>query len=289
LLAPATSEVACSGAKHRIEWRDGKLQLLDHDVEAEKTLAVLGSELPRCVGILEAWYGFEVDPFDPRMLVALLAEDVLSDRARTQVHTKYGIRATDTHSFKLAWSLGSHDKVRKMVDQARHFLALYTLPDDLRKRFALDFISRTIESWGKRGFKKRHFPAFELLVNLIAERSFRRTIKTISESLGIGVPVPVKWRVLDPGAPPHFSGLITRSTVRYETRLPISWLSNVWVRSMDVVDETFVLQAVEAENETLEALAVRWTAESADSFRASMSPARLKPSEDGWGLSWVSP
>lgn len=280
--------MACSGAKHRIEWRDGELQLLDHDVEAEKTLAVLGSELPRCVAILEAWHGFEVDPFDPRTLVALLAEDVLSDRARTQLHTKYGIRATDSHSFKLAWSLGSHDKVRKMVDQARHFLALYMLPDDLRKRLAHDFITRTIDNWGKRGFKKRHFPAFELLVNLIAERSFRRTIRNISESLGIGVPVPVKWRVLDPGAPPHFSGLITRSTVRYETRLPISWLTNVWVRSLEVVDDTLVLQAEESERGTLEALAVRWIAESPESFKARMAPARLERSEKGWELSWVS-
>lgn len=287
-MQPVTGEVSCGGAKHRIEWRSGDLTLLDHDVEAEETLSALGSELPRCVAILQAWSGFEVDQFDPRMLVALVAEEVLSERARTQVETKVGIRASDPHSFRLAWTLGPRANVRRMVDQARHFLALYELAPELRRRFAYDFVTRAELNWGKRGFKRRNFPAFELLLNLVAERSFRRTVKSLGESLGIGVPVPIKWGVLDPGAAPHFSGLITRSTVRYEPRLPISWLSNVWAREFAVVDDTFVLQVQDAEDEKLDAVAVRWAAESDDSFKARMAPAVLERERAGWSLSWTS-
>ncbi len=256
-------------------------------MEAERTLAALGSEAPACIRVMDAWSGFEVDPYDPRMLVALIAGDVLSDRTRTQLETKYGARAGDTRFFQLAWSLGSRTKVQKMLDQAKHFLVLYELPVALRKRFANDYLINAEKNWRSRGVKRKHFAALELLVNLVAERAFRQTVSSIGKSIGIGVPVPVKWGVLDPASPPHFSGIISRSTIRYETRLPVSWLSRVWVRDLAVVDETFVLDVKEGDARPLEGLAVKWVAESEESYKAKMAPALLEPRASGWSLSWA--
>ncbi|MBW3588783.1 MAG: hypothetical protein KY429_05140 [Actinobacteria bacterium] len=286
-LEAVTDTVGCLGGQHRIEWAEGTLRLLDHDVEAERALAALGSEPPTCVKVIDAWSGFEVDPYDPRMLVALIAGDALSERARTQLETKYGARAGDTRFFQLAWSLGSRTKVQKMLDQAKHFLVLYELPVSLRQRFAYDYLTNAEKKWRTKGFKRKHFAALELLLNLVAERAFRQTVLGVGKSIGIGVAVPMKWGVLDPGAPPHFSGLISRSTVRYETRLSISWLSRVWVRGLAVVDETFVLDVEKEEGERLKVLAIRWIPESPESYKARKAPAWLEPKTSGWSLSWI--
>ena len=53
---PAVSaEVACSGQKHRISWRRGKLKLEDHDLSAERTMMAFGGETPACLQTLTLW------------------------------------------------------------------------------------------------------------------------------------------------------------------------------------------------------------------------------------------
>lgn len=51
----ASAEVACSGQKHRITWRRGKLKLEHHDLSAERTMLAFGGETPACLQMLTLW------------------------------------------------------------------------------------------------------------------------------------------------------------------------------------------------------------------------------------------
>lgn len=54
-LDPVSVEIDCSGSRHRITWRRGKLIVEDHDVEAEAVLAALGGSACMCTTVLEGW------------------------------------------------------------------------------------------------------------------------------------------------------------------------------------------------------------------------------------------
>lgn len=66
-LAPQTAVVDCDGDEHRVTWRRGKLVLEDHDLTAERTMAVFGGEPCVCMRVLEMWrqqFGMPPDAFN---------------------------------------------------------------------------------------------------------------------------------------------------------------------------------------------------------------------------------
>ena len=54
-VEPATAVVACSGERHRVTWRRGKLKLEDHDLSAERTMLAFGGDTPACLQVLQLW------------------------------------------------------------------------------------------------------------------------------------------------------------------------------------------------------------------------------------------
>ena len=54
-VAPVTAMVPCSGERHRVTWRRGKIVLEDHDLTAERTMAAFGGEPCFCMLVLKAW------------------------------------------------------------------------------------------------------------------------------------------------------------------------------------------------------------------------------------------
>lgn len=54
-IPPATALVSCGGDEHRVTWRRGKLVLEDHDLEAERTMLLLGGEPCACLRVLHLW------------------------------------------------------------------------------------------------------------------------------------------------------------------------------------------------------------------------------------------
>ena len=54
-IAPIDIAVACTDVVHHGRFADGRLLLLDHDVDAERTMAALGGDVPPCVELAELW------------------------------------------------------------------------------------------------------------------------------------------------------------------------------------------------------------------------------------------
>ncbi|HET7487242.1 MAG TPA: hypothetical protein VFJ85_04890 [Acidimicrobiales bacterium] len=54
-MPPATAEVVCGGARHRVSWRRGKLKFEDHDLSAERAMLAFGGEAPECLQVLTLW------------------------------------------------------------------------------------------------------------------------------------------------------------------------------------------------------------------------------------------
>lgn len=54
-VPPATAIVDCGGERHRVTWRRGKIVLEDHDLDAERTLVLLGGAPCACLTVLDLW------------------------------------------------------------------------------------------------------------------------------------------------------------------------------------------------------------------------------------------
>ena len=52
---PVSVVVECSGTRHVVSWRRGKVVLEDHDLTAEEAAAALGAPRPACLELLRAW------------------------------------------------------------------------------------------------------------------------------------------------------------------------------------------------------------------------------------------
>jgi hypothetical protein len=55
-LPPVEAQVPCGAGAHAVRWEAGQLAIPAHpDAEAEKVLAALGADKPRCVEVAETW------------------------------------------------------------------------------------------------------------------------------------------------------------------------------------------------------------------------------------------
>jgi hypothetical protein len=55
-FGPADTSLRCGDVRHRLQWRDGTLQAVDHpDAEAELVLGALGGDTSPCLDLLAAW------------------------------------------------------------------------------------------------------------------------------------------------------------------------------------------------------------------------------------------
>jgi len=54
-IPEVTATVDCGGESHAVVWRRGKVVLLAHDLDAERTMLIFGGELCRCMKVLEMW------------------------------------------------------------------------------------------------------------------------------------------------------------------------------------------------------------------------------------------
>ena len=72
-VPPASAEVACSGEKHRISWRRGKIKLEHHDLAAERTMQAFGGETPACLQTLTLWRNLHSWAMSTQLLNAMQA------------------------------------------------------------------------------------------------------------------------------------------------------------------------------------------------------------------------
>jgi hypothetical protein len=54
-IPEAIATIDCGGESHAVAWRRGKLVLLAHDLDAERTMLIFGGELCQCMKVLEMW------------------------------------------------------------------------------------------------------------------------------------------------------------------------------------------------------------------------------------------
>ena len=54
-VPPVTALVECSGERHRVTWRRGKVVLENHDLTAETAMLAFGGKPFACLGVLKRW------------------------------------------------------------------------------------------------------------------------------------------------------------------------------------------------------------------------------------------
>ena len=59
--------VACTDAVHRARFIHGRLELADHDADAERAMAALGGDIPACVELLQLWHAAVATVADGQM------------------------------------------------------------------------------------------------------------------------------------------------------------------------------------------------------------------------------
>jgi hypothetical protein len=211
-----TVSIDDDGARHRITWRRGSLYLLDHDLDAERTLAGLGGARPLCVEIADAWRASLTDPeilslvcgrWNPRADLANVRSMARSSRARVPMVERWP---------------GAGDALyrRKIVAN---------LPAPLRIAFVVTAVDAIERSWiaGVR----------------LEPRSFRDLLEPlVIRHLPPGARHAVRARIASPAEP---APMINHDRSGVEIVLPLRWLSDVWAhRLQKSVDGGLVLEVL---------------------------------------------
>lgn len=201
-------EVPCSGATHRVRWKRGKVELVDHDLRSESALHALGGDVPACLDVLQSWRD------------VCRAEKPVSPWAQP---TQFGFHTASTLS-----STGAVER------------AFRSLPDQLRRRLAVATLRRCERAW-RRGDLA---PAMEAQLHRHLSHSVAEALKTIlavARNAGIRTEVQLAVHAAPVGTEPSLDVSVQRTKMRVEATLPLTWLIDVWGAGAGAVDGHLVL------------------------------------------------
>jgi hypothetical protein len=227
-IAPVTTDVACSGARHEVRWEHGRLVLGAHpDVEAERALGALGGDVPACVRLRSAWSAWERDP-------------VLVTLGRRPGEAGLGFTPADAPP--VATTLHTPPLRRRPVDDSSgrrdELVLLLSLPVGFIDRLALTAMAAAAEAWTDPAFRDRH--GLRLGASLAA-RSAPALRRLAAPLAAPGEAIAVHCTP----APPHGRAAIsaerTASGLEVTASLPLDWLTRVWGPGLSEPDGRFVL------------------------------------------------
>jgi hypothetical protein len=227
-LAPVTAAIQCGADTHTVLWRDGVFSTPDHaDPESERALAALAGEPCGCIELLDAWERHATDP-----LVLMLGprdREALEPRDRVI----WGLRVTPTGASRARGSVAPEaaaptDALDRLLcltgEIPRRYVA--TVADALAGRDdpALA-ISLEAALYGRLGASLRRWSG---------------QIRWFGLEMSDGEPSLTRdpeWNLL-------------------AATLPFSWMTEVWGRGVDVVDDELTLSAHRGSTGTLTLLTV---------------------------------
>jgi hypothetical protein len=220
----------CEGTDHTVELDGDSLRMLDHDPDAEQILNAMGASTPFCLRAVDAWARYEPMPDDPRQLIAIADDSLLSDQGREQVRrqTEFTEGRMDRVAAKARAGRGEQwARYRERHLRAERFSAMVRLPGDLRRLWIERLLVDAERTWVDPG-EGRDPPAIELLLLLACEQALA--------SLGHRRERKLWWKALPPDARPAVLGDAPWAPGVTIVGVPVRWLRQRWLRGTTIVD-----------------------------------------------------
>lgn len=227
------TSVPCGDGQHTIRLVSGELELVDHpDLEAEQVLAALGGDKPNCIRVGEAWNRRAAD-IDLLMVLPRSDDDEVpvnwGDVAATRSPVRTSVALSGPAGPPMPAGLPASAPVR-----IREMQAVF---QELRAR-QLDILM--LLALGHE-FQKR-------LVGTIVAGSGGETSPALAAALaGRAAPAIARWLDVDVDevtVAVHKGsgwGSLFASSDAVWVALPVSWLSEVWARGLEITGGRFVV------------------------------------------------
>ncbi|MEM9563172.1 MAG: hypothetical protein AAGA93_11165 [Actinomycetota bacterium] len=243
---PLTMVVVCNRERHRIRWRAGRVETLDHpDLDAELALIALGGEEPACVALHRLWSdavddgGFLSEWVEPGRLnptwlswLAMALERMRAEGFHEFLRDLPTARAQRMgqflHRFPQAW-----------IDRAAA---------EVNERVA-DAAAPTAAAPGDAGDPAESAGAVDRRAPLLAQAAANRLRRSFVDAVGgrqlaVGAAALVPLRpMVDPrsGVEPAIVGRLTGPDRGVSIVVDGRWLHDVWAAGAAVVDGRLVL------------------------------------------------
>ncbi len=242
---PVELTVACSGARHRLRWADGRLVPLDHpDLAAERALIALGGDEPPCLGLIGLW---EEAVTDGGFLAEWVDEHGLGPARRSWLGTALERMA----------SQGFHEFLHHLPTPRAGRMGRFL------HRFPGPFLDRAAGAVSAASAEGRHPVCEQAPRHLEAattarlRRAFVTAVGGRQLSVGSAALVPLSMAV-GPGLAPEAAGRLAGAGRGVRLRAPSTWLHEVWAAGAAVVDGQLVLARRTGADGGVELAAVHW-------------------------------
>lgn len=299
-LSPATAEIECGGQRHRITWRLGELVVEDHDVLAERALAALGSDLPLCVEVLDAWCAMRDTEWVHEFLLTgstLCPAELALRRASRDLYVE-GVQesppsppGTSTNSARAPWRQQlEREAARRLERQSQTWAItlLEALSPAVRSALALSMIVKVERRWqddyqGRQLARDVESALTAIAVSLFEQSARRRNRKS-------SVRFIAEMSLVTPGERSKSAAWAGIGGAYAALSLPLSWFTDVWARGLGLVDDCLVLSLTDrpADDRELAVVALRWERRALGRSKCVEAPARATRERNGdWRLRWT--
>lgn len=302
-LSPATAEIECGGQRHRVTWRLGELVVEDHDVLAERALAALGSDLPLCVEVLDAWRAMRDTEWVHEFLLreSTLSPSELALRKASRDLYVEGVQRSprspggfSTNRARAPWQQQLEREAARRLERESRMWAI-TLIEALspatRRALALSVIVKVERRWHDDYHRLEHAGDVESALTAIAvplfEQSARRWTQKNRKPSARFI---AETSLVTPGERPTCAAWAGTGGAYAALSLPLSWFTDVWARGLGLVDDCLVLSLTDrpADDRELDVVALRWERGALGRSKCVEAPARATREGNGdWRLRWI--
>ncbi len=247
LAAELTMVVACEGAEHRLRWRRGDIELLDHpELEAELALVAFGGAEPPCITHHQLW----ADAIADGGFLAEWVDDV---------------RLTPSWFSWLAMALermrseGFHEFLRGLPPARARRMG------EFLHHFPVSWIDRAAATVGRSAFEGDGVDCDQapgLLLEAVANRLRRAFVDSVGGrqlAVGAAALVPLTLSV-STGERTAISGALVGPGRGVRIAVDGSWLHRVWATDAAVIDGHLVLSLTDDRENRYRAEIVCWSA-----------------------------
>lgn len=244
-VPPATERIECSGATHRITWREGQLVLEDHDVESERAFKALGGGDCECLVVHDAWVSAWDDPSTLKML------EPSGDLALETVEEQ-NLAFGQTFQVRYRYSSSAPPSISMEIQRSKRRLVLFRLPPALKHRLMLEMLVRV-----QREHPEHPEPAGIVREFLHAQVS-EAMQRCVSSWTRRGEQKIIEVETWESVEPRWLAGWVGPTRGYALLGVPWTWLFDVWGSGLSTVDGCFVLSAQPLSPDQVKVLAVRW-------------------------------